>query len=104
MLGNTPSAFNQVWHMPTDKHALTGKEFIEIAAKAYGIKPGYMVLKKWMLQIFGLFNPIIKEAVEMIYQSEYEYLFDSSKFEKAFGYKPTAYEVGIKATASSYKK
>jgi nucleoside-diphosphate-sugar epimerase len=63
-----------------------------------------MLLRKWMVQMAGLFNPIIMESVEMLYQSEYDYLFDSGKFEKAFGYKPTAYEDGIKATAAAYKK
>lgn len=104
ILGNTPSAFNQVWHMPTDRNAMTGKEFIVLAAKAFNVKPAYMVLPKWMVQMAGLFNHNIKEAVEMIYQSKYEYLFDSSKFEKAFGYKPTVYEEGIKATAAAYRK
>ena len=104
ILGNTPSAFNQVWHVPTDRNVLTGKEFMELTAKAFKIKPGYMVLKKWMVQMAGLFNPIIKESVEMAYQNEFDYKFDSSKFEKAFGYKPTPYEDGIKATAASYRK
>jgi nucleoside-diphosphate-sugar epimerase len=104
MLGNTPSAYNQVWHVPTNRNVLTGKEFIELAAKDFNVKPAYMVLPKWMVQMAGLFNPNIKEAVEMLYQSKYDYLFDSSKFEKAFGFKPTTYEEGIKATAAAYRK
>jgi nucleoside-diphosphate-sugar epimerase len=102
ILGNTASAFNQVWHLPTDQNMLTGKEFIEISAKAFGVKPGYMVVPKWMLQLIGLFNPIIKESVEMLYQNEYDYLFDSSKFEKEFGFKPASYQAGIQETAKSY--
>jgi nucleoside-diphosphate-sugar epimerase len=104
ILGNTPSAYNQVWHLPTDRNVLTGKDFMDLTAKAFKVKPGYMVLQKWMVRIAGLFNPIIKESVEMLYQSEFDYEFDSSKFEKAFGFKPTTYEVGIKATAASYKR
>jgi nucleoside-diphosphate-sugar epimerase len=104
ILGNTPSAYNQVWHLPTDRNVLTGKAFIELAAKAFEMKPGFMALKRLMVQMAGLFNPIIKESVEMFYQSEADYLFDSSKFEKAFNYKPTAYEDGIKATVAAYKK
>ena len=38
MLGNTPSAFNQVWHLPTDQNTLTGKEFIEMTADAFRSK------------------------------------------------------------------
>lgn len=103
MLGNTPSAYNQVWHLPTDWNTLTGKEFLEMTAKAFGVKPGYMTVKKWMLQMIGLFNPIIKESVEMLYQNEVDYIFDSSKFDKKFGFKPTSYEIGILETAKSYK-
>ncbi len=103
ILGNTPSAYNQVWHLPTDRNTLTGKEFLEMTAKAFGVKPGYMTVKKWMLQLIGLFNPIIKESIEMLYQSEADYIFDSSKFEKAFDVKPTSYFEGITTTVSSYR-
>ncbi|HNQ82348.1 MAG TPA: NAD-dependent epimerase/dehydratase family protein [Bacteroidales bacterium] len=103
LLGNTPSAFNQVWHLPTDSNTLTGKEFVVLAARAFGMKPSYMVLPKWLLRTVGLFNPIIRESLEMLYQNEVDYIFDSSKFEKAFGFAPTPYPTGIEETARSYK-
>lgn len=103
MLGNTPSAFNRVWHLPTDNNTLTGKEFVGLAARAFEMKPSYMVLPKWLLKTVGLFNPIIRESLEMLYQNEVDYIFDSSKFEKAFGCKPTTYLDGINATAAFYK-
>jgi len=103
LLGNTTSAYNQIWHLPTDKNALTGKEFIELSAKAFGVKPNYMVLKKWMIQMVGMFVPVVKESFEMLYQNEYDYLFDSTKFEKAFNYMPTSYQTGIIETVKSMK-
>lgn len=103
VLGNTTSAYNQIWHLPTDKNVLTGKEFIELAAKAFGVEPKYMVLKKWMIQMVGMFVPVVKESIEMLYQNEYDYLFDSTKFERAFNFKPTSYQDGIMATAKSMK-
>lgn len=104
MLGNTETAFNQVWHLPTDPVTLTGREFIELSAKAFGVKSDFMVLKRWMVQMAGLFSPIIKESIEMLYQNEVDYVFDSSKFAKAFGFDPTRYEPGIIETARSYKE
>ncbi|NCS88898.1 MAG: NAD-dependent dehydratase, partial [Ignavibacteria bacterium] len=98
VLGNTPTAYNQIWHLPTDKDALTGKEFIEKVAACYNANPKYTVLKSWMMKAAGLFNPLAKESVEMLYQYEYEYLFDSTKFEKAF-FQPTSYQTGIEAEA-----
>jgi nucleoside-diphosphate-sugar epimerase len=103
MLGNTEDAYNQIWHLPTDKNAMTGKEFINAAAKEFGVEPKYSVLKKWILQIVGMFNKIIKESIEMLYQNKYDYLFDSTKFEKRFNFKPTPYQEGIKQTAAIMK-
>lgn len=103
ILGNTESAYNQVWHLPTNKNVLTGREFIELAAKAFGVKPEYTVLKKWMLSMVGLFVKEIKENNEMLYQNNSDYLFDSTKFEKAFNYQPISYEEGINSTAASMK-
>jgi nucleoside-diphosphate-sugar epimerase len=98
LLGNSPDAYNQVWHLPTDRNVLTGKEFIEKVAKEFGVEPGYSVLSKWMLQIVGLFNGTIGESVEMLYQSASDYLFDSTKFEKTFSFKTTTYHEGIRET------
>jgi nucleoside-diphosphate-sugar epimerase len=103
LLGNTTSAYNQIWHLPTDKNALTGKEFIEIAAKAFGVEPRYTVLKKWMIQMVGYFVPVVKESIEMLYQNEHDYLFDSTKFEKCFNFIPTSYQTGIADTVKSMK-
>lgn len=103
ILGNTDSAYNQIWHLPTNKNVLNGKEFVELAAKAMGVKPEYMVVKKWMLSMLGLFNKVIKENNEMLYQNEFDYLFDSTKFEKAFNYKPISYEEGIIETVKQIK-
>ena len=103
LLGNTNSAYNQIWHLPTDKNVLTGKELVEIAAKEFGVEPKFMVLKKWMIQMVGMFVPVVKESIEMLYQNEYDYLFDSTKFEKAFNFTPTNYQDGIAATVTSMR-
>lgn len=103
ILGNTSSAYNQIWHLPTDKNVLTGREFIELAAKEFGVKPDYTVLKKWMIQMVGYFVPVVKESIEMLYQNEYDYLFDSTKFEKAFNLVPTSYKDGIAATVKAIR-
>lgn len=101
ILGNTASAYNQVWHLPTDRNVLTGKEFIENVGKEFGLKPRYRVLPRWLIQMVGLFNGNIRESVEMLYQNDSDYLFDSSKFEKAFSFKPTPYSQGIRETVKS---
>ncbi len=99
LLATTPSAYGQTWHLPTASPALTGNQFVAIAAKYMHVKSRVQVLPKWMLQAVGLFVPIMKELGEMAYQNEFAYDFDSSKFEKAFNFRPTSYEEGIRQTA-----
>lgn len=101
ILGNTESAWNQIWHLPTDRNVLTGREFIAQAAEAFGVPPRRTVLPRWMIRAAGLFSGVIRESVEMLYQNDSDYLFDSSKFEKAFGFEPTPYDRGIRETAES---
>jgi nucleoside-diphosphate-sugar epimerase len=103
LLGQNPDSDNQVWHLPTAP-AITGKQFIEIAAKIYKVKPKYMSIKKFMLWIFGLFKKVVMGTVEMYYQYNHDYIFDSSKFEKAFNFKPTSYEDGITGVSKTYYK
>jgi nucleoside-diphosphate-sugar epimerase len=96
LLGNTPSAFNQTWHLPTDSNALSSQQIVEIAAKELNVKAKITVLPKLMIQMAGLFNPIIKESVEMLYQYDSEYIFDSGKFDNAFKFDKVLYEEGIR--------
>ena len=72
-------------------------------ADVYGAKKHYTCVKKWMVRIGGLFNTMVKEVHEMLYQHEFDYEFDSSKFEKRFNFTPTSYQKGIKETIDFYK-
>jgi hypothetical protein len=54
--------------------------------------------------VAGWFNETIAESYEMLYQSASEYLFDSTKFARAFQFEPTAYRDAAKIIASTYKR
>lgn len=100
-LAATESAWNQTWHLPTAPHPPTGRDFILAAAQAMAVAPKYRVLRPWMVRAYGWFNPIVGEVHEMLYQNTHPYLFDSSKYARAFGFSGTPYEEGIRATAQS---
>jgi len=103
LLAASPTAWNQTWHVPTAPNPPTGKAFIEMAAAAFGVRPKYRVLRRPVVRAVGLFIPEIRETVEMLYQYDSEYLFDSSKFSRAFGFAPTPYGEGIRRTALAYR-
>jgi nucleoside-diphosphate-sugar epimerase len=96
LLGITPDAYGQVWHLPTARDPFTGKQWIEAIAAAMGKEPKYMSSPKFVVRILGLFMPVMGELVEMFYQYDRDYVFDSSKFEKRFNFKPTTYAEGIR--------
>lgn len=101
LLGNTPDAYGEVWHLPTAHNPYTGKEWIKKVSEALHVKPKYRSVNKFGLKIMGLFVPVMKEFVEMIYQNDRDYVFDSQKFENKFNFQPTSYEDGIKAIVAS---
>ncbi len=102
-LAESASAWNQVWHLPTAPQSLTGREFIDAAAKAMNRPAKFRVLSRPMVKIVGWFNPLVGEVYEMLYQNDAPYLFDSSKYARTFAFAGTPYPEGILATADSYK-
>jgi nucleoside-diphosphate-sugar epimerase len=103
LLAATESAWNQTWHVPTAPSPPTGREFIALAAKAFGVEPNYRVLDRPLLRIAGLFDSDIRESYEMLYQCDAEYHFDASKFAAAFDFVPTAFADGIAQCAEHAK-
>jgi nucleoside-diphosphate-sugar epimerase len=98
ILAADDNSWNQVWHLPTAAPAITGAEFIRLAASILQKDPRYSILFPWMIRLGGLFDRTTSELREMLYQYAYDYRFDSSKFEKAYNFRPTPYEEGIRST------
>lgn len=98
LLGNTPSAYNQTWHALTSKEKMSGEQYVRIACEIVGQPYRLQALGKFGVSMVGLFSPILHEIVEMMYQFEHDYIFDSTKFEKAFNLTATTYKDGIAET------
>ncbi len=103
LLGNTPDAFNQVWHVPTTKERLSQREWIRMIAEELGVEPKIQTIPVWMLHFLGIFIPIMREFPEMLYQYEQDYVFDSRKFEKKFGTEVTSPREGISQVIDEIK-
>lgn len=95
LLETSSEAFGQTWHLPTTKEPLTGADFVRLACEQAGRPNKLQVAPGWMLKLMGLFMAVLRENDEMMYQFEYDYRFDSSKIESAFGLQPTPYVQGI---------
>ena len=105
LLGNSEKAYNQVWHLPTAENPLTGREWIDTIANEMGVEPKYQVATKFIVNLLGLFNPIMREMPEMMYQYDRDYIFNSDKFTNQFAFEVTPYREGIREIVNSdYKK
>lgn len=103
ILGNTPDAYNQIWNLPTDMNSLTGRQWVKLFADEMHASEKVQVLPTWSLQLLGLFVPVLKEMVEMMYQFDRPYNFDSSKFIKRFKFSPTSNKEAVKETVKRLK-
>lgn len=98
LLGNTPDSYNQIWHLPTTDLKLTNKQWIELMMNAMNKQKKIQTMPDWMINIVGLFIPILKELQDVGYQFKQDYFFNSSKFIKRFNFSPITPIEGIQET------
>lgn len=101
MLGNTPSAYNQTWHLPTAESPPTAREWIDMAAEMMQAKARIQLLTPFIASVMGIFIPVMKEVKEMMYQYQSDYVFVSDKFNKAFNFTPTSPKEGLRQVIDS---
>jgi nucleoside-diphosphate-sugar epimerase len=97
-LGNTPEAYGQIWHALTSAVDMTGEMYVRLACELANRPYRLQAAPRWLLRAMGLFSPVLRENMEMLYQFEHDYRFSSAKIEQAFGLTPTDYRTGIAAT------
>lgn len=96
LIGNTPDAFGQTWHLPVDKSHPTYQEFIRTASGIYGKDLKYTVVPKFFFTIGSFFNQRVKELLELLPRYEHDNIFDDSKFRNRFpDFQVTSYKQGI---------
>jgi len=102
LLGNAEEAYNQVWHALTSPEKITGEELIRMA---YEVKKmpdkGVQAMSKTGVRMVGFFMPTLREFVEMMYQFEDDYIFDSSKASRFLNEVATSYKAGIPETLNA---
>ena len=94
-------AWGKTWNLGGAGVTSTRAMVEEIFAQA-GRKPKYMVAGKTMLRILGLFNPMIREIVEMHYLLTFPVILDDTSLKNLLGELPkTPYKEGIQQTLAS---
>jgi len=94
-LGQRADAFDTIWHMPTDPNALTGAQLVALIGALLGKEARHTALPKLLLRMVGLFNGTLRGLLEMSYQFEQDYRFDSAKIARAYGLTATPMRQGL---------
>jgi len=96
-----PRAWGNAWNLGTAGVTSTLAMVEEIFTQA-GHKPKYTVVGKTMLRLFGLFNSMMRELVEMHYLQTSPVILDDARLTNLLGQLPkTPYKEGIRQTLAS---
>lgn len=96
LIGNTPEAYGQTWHLPCDDNRLTYKQLLALAEDVYGKPLPYKILDRATMDERAKTSDSMRELQELLPRYEHDNLFDSSKFQAKFPeFEVTRYRQGL---------
>ncbi|HEY2024459.1 NAD-dependent epimerase/dehydratase family protein [Paraburkholderia sp.] len=97
-LVDTPAAFGKTWHL-AGAGITTQRELVSEMERQTGNKLKLRVAHKTMLRLMGMFNPLMREMVEMNYLMTDPLIMDDSALQQLIGpIQKTSYVEGIRQT------
>jgi nucleoside-diphosphate-sugar epimerase len=103
VLGEREEAMGRAWHLPSPE-TVTTRQFVEMIFEEAGGPARIQTAPKFVLRAMGLFNPPLRETIEMLYEFEEPFVVDHSDFEQAFGTRATPLRQAIGETVSWYRR
>jgi nucleoside-diphosphate-sugar epimerase len=102
-LGADERAAGKVWLVPTAPAEST-RALVDRFGAALGRPIEVSVVPAFLLRIAGLFNGVMRESIEMLYQWEIPYALDDTETRQVFGLHPASPDTGVPATLAWAKK
>lgn len=99
-----PAAFGHVWHLG-GAGTTTQQALVDEIGHQTGRRLKVRVAGKTMLRLIGLFNPMMREMVEMHYLLTEPVILDDSRLQRLIGrVAKTSYEEGLRRTLEAQRK
>jgi nucleoside-diphosphate-sugar epimerase len=95
-------AYGQAWNVP-NAPTRSLRELLALTAAIADVPLRLRVLPGWLLPMLGIFQPELRELVEMRFQTDRPYLIDATRFLARFGGGATSFEEGLAATVQYYR-
>lgn len=97
-LGSNSNAWGKAWHVPT-ADPLTQREILERMGSMVGVdNVKIRTAPAALVTVMSLFQPMMRELKEMLYQFEQPFIVDSSAVTETFGLKPAPMEDSLRLT------
>lgn len=97
-LAMNESAYGQNWNIPGER-LVTGNELVDMIRSLTGYDKKVSSVTKSMIRLAGLFNPFMREFLELSYLYEKPFQLDGGKYEREIGPLPrTPYKEGLRQT------
>jgi nucleoside-diphosphate-sugar epimerase len=101
-LGTDERAVNGVWHLPGPE-TVTTRAVLDLVAGEVGHPVAIRSVPKLLVRGLGLFNPLMRELVEMAYEFEEPFVLDTTKYQSTFGATGTPLADALAATVAWYR-
>lgn len=95
--------YGQAWNVP-NAPTRSLRELLALAAKIAGVPMRIQTLPAWLQPLIGIFQPPVREFVEMRFQTDRTYRVDATKYLRRFGSEFTSFEDGLTATVKYYRQ
>ena len=102
ILGEREEALGQAWHLPSPE-TVTTRQFVEMIFEEAGKPARVQGAPRSLLRAMGLFNPGIRELIEMLYEFEEPFVVDHSDFTRTFGDYASPLRDAVRATVRWYR-
>lgn len=101
-LSEHDEALGKVWHVP-NATTLTTRQLVTLVSQHLGSEIKIRSVNRFILSILGLFNPMMREMKEMLYEFEEPFIVDHSLFSNSFETMVTPINKAIQETLGWYQ-
>jgi nucleoside-diphosphate-sugar epimerase len=102
VLGERDEALGKAWHLPNPE-TVTTRQIVEMIYKKLDYPLKIKSASRGLIRMIGIFNPVVRELIEMMYEFEEPFLVDDTRFRKLFGLSATPLDKAIIETIEWYK-
>lgn len=101
-LGARDDVGGEIFHVP-NAPARSTSEIVGMVGEQLGATVEIQTAPKLLLRAMGLFNPAVREVVEMSYEFEQPFVVDSNKAQERLGLEPTPLDEALATTIAWFR-